>query len=386
VQYVRVLNSANVSTANLSSHPHLTAIPLSKNSTFTPITLTTTSQSKTISHTMPVNALPVTPITPIGSMTMQSLKMLPRGQSQRVLLPAGGNAMLPNPLPPGTIVNASGNVVMLPIQNVSSNSIKQSANINQSLPVETESQSKPAVPVKMIAESIPIRNPCNCTKSQCLKLYCDCFANCEFCNNCNCNNCYNNITHEEERQRAIKSCLERNPQSFKPKIGKSTGEKRRHNKGCNCKRSGCLKNYCECYEAKIPCSAICKCVGCKNCEQGMLQSAQRFQLDREASISNSFSFTNSGRSRCTKAQNSTEVKTEPLSTTSQRQAFSNISNDVVEATCQCLLAQAEEAERSGCAAETVESLVLEEFGRCLLQIIEYSSKTKALGPALDAVH
>ena len=62
------------------------------------------------------------------------------------------------------------------------------------------------------------RKPCNCTKSQCLKLYCECFANGEFCNNCNCNNCANNLEHEEARQRAIKQCLERNPNAFRPKV------------------------------------------------------------------------------------------------------------------------------------------------------------------------
>lgn len=34
--------------------------------------------------------------------------------------------------------------------------------------------------------------------------YCDCFANGEFCNNCNCTNCYNNLDHENDRQKAIK--------------------------------------------------------------------------------------------------------------------------------------------------------------------------------------
>src|SRR5689334_2046011 len=45
------------------------------------------------------------------------------------------------------------------------------------------------------------RKPCNCTKSQCLKLYCDCFANGEFCHLCNCTNCFNNLNHEEDRQK-----------------------------------------------------------------------------------------------------------------------------------------------------------------------------------------
>lgn len=46
------------------------------------------------------------------------------------------------------------------------------------------------------------------------------------------------------------ACLDRNPEAFQPKIGPgSLGDaKPRHNRGCNCKRSGCLKNYCECYE------------------------------------------------------------------------------------------------------------------------------------------
>uniref|UniRef100_T2MC30 Protein lin-54 homolog n=1 Tax=Hydra vulgaris TaxID=6087 RepID=T2MC30_HYDVU len=222
-----------------------------------------------------------------------------------------------------------------------------------------------------ITESKILKKPCNCTKSQCLKLYCECFANGEFCNNCNCRICFNNIAHEVERSKAIKSCLDRNPYAFHPKIGKGKikgDTERRHTKGCNCRRSGCLKNYCECYEAKILCSTLCKCSGCKNFEESadrktlmqLADAAEVRVLQQNAAIS----------------KLDTEMKVLNGETQCFKDKISFITEDVSKLTCDILLARAQEAEFLNEDEVQIEHSVLEEFSRCLNQIIDKTNGFK----------
>ncbi|NXP08552.1 LIN54 protein, partial [Thinocorus orbignyianus] len=382
--YVRLVTAttANSSTQSASQNPSTNTQPLQQAK---PVVVNTTPvrMSVPIVPAQTVKQVVPKPINPTSQIVTTSQPQ------QRLIMPATPLPQIqPNltNLPPGTVLApapGTGNVgyAVLPAQYVTQ--LQQSSYVsiasNTGFTGTSSIQSQARLPFNGIIPSESAnrpRKPCNCTKSLCLKLYCDCFANGEFCNNCNCTNCYNNLDHENDRQKAIKACLDRNPEAFKPKIGKGKeGESdRRHSKGCNCKRSGCLKNYCECYEAKIMCSSICKCIGCKNFEESPerktlmhLADAAEVRVQQQTAAKTKLS------------SQISDLLTRPtpaLSSSGGKLPFTFVTKEVADATCECLLAQAEQAEKMGKSKAAAERMILEEFGRCLMRVINSAGKSK----------
>lgn len=125
----------------------------------------------------------------------------------------------------------------------------------------------PPKPNKKKNKKLANKTRCTCAKTKCLKLYCECFAKNGFCNpKCRCTDCHNKESLNDLRQLIIQETIEKNPLAFASKF-KNIEEKnikKLHSRGCNCKKTGCVKNYCECFHANIGCSKLCKCEGCQN--------------------------------------------------------------------------------------------------------------------------
>lgn len=109
---------------------------------------------------------------------------------------------------------------------------------------------------------------CNCKKSRCLKLYCECFTSRGFCSDkCTCQNCMNNEKFADIRNEFLDEISSKNPSAFLSKIkhvDKTSTEIQLHARGCNCKRTGCLKDYCECHAGGVKCTKLCRCQDCGN--------------------------------------------------------------------------------------------------------------------------
>jgi protein lin-54 len=57
---------------------------------------------------------------------------------------------------------------------------------------------------------------CNCSRSKCLKLYCECFKAGILCiaEECSCEECHNNQEHEDELEAVKQKLIEKNPAAF----------------------------------------------------------------------------------------------------------------------------------------------------------------------------
>lgn len=75
--------------------------------------------------------------------------------------------------------------------------------------------------IKEYQNSNPIKKnliSCNCKRSRCVKLYCECFSAGRTCKDCNCVDCDNTSLNEKERYTTMLSLIEKNSFAFKPKV------------------------------------------------------------------------------------------------------------------------------------------------------------------------
>lgn len=83
---------------------------------------------------------------------------------------------------------------------------------------------------------------CTCTRTNCLKKYCVCYAEGEACGpGCWCTGCKNTEPHA--------------------KADKEPATAKKH---CKCTKTNCLKLYCSCFASGVPCGPSCVCTNCRN--------------------------------------------------------------------------------------------------------------------------
>jgi hypothetical protein len=109
---------------------------------------------------------------------------------------------------------------------------------------------------------------CSCTKTNCKRKYCECYNSGRYCIDCDCKNCQN--------QKPTNAYTNKHPGN--------KSEMKKSREICTCSKSGCNKNYCECFKSGNKCSLLCRCIGCENIEDNAQINNKRFQFCHVNSI------------------------------------------------------------------------------------------------------
>ena len=189
------------------------------------------------------------------------------------------NEFIFNPLNSNVLSNFS----LSQKENITENQIE-----NQNLNINKKSLKNNELSTSNINSNIIINTnekpifKCNCKNSNCLKFYCECFANGKFCDNdnCTCINCKNTPENKEIRLKQYNIIISRNPKAIQ-KINSS-----KKSWTCKCKNSNCSKKYCECFQNRRTCTSKCRCVNCLNKNKGNKKNNNERKIKRIRGLKN----------------------------------------------------------------------------------------------------